>query len=129
MIFAAGARIAQELWRAWDSLGPVHDGSPALAARCILVHADTAGVVASAYLRRDREGAVIAVASWAVTNATVALKIDWTAIGLDAASSTITIPNITTFQISGFVGVQKPVVVLAATRGLLLDIWPKKLYG
>ena len=72
---------------------------------------------------------MIAVASWAVTNATVALKIDWTAIGLDAASSSITVPNSTTFQISGFVGVQKPVVVLAATRGLLLDIWPKKLYG
>lgn len=127
MVFAEGARPAPYLWKAWDSMGLTTTGLELIGwwdPRCpVTVHGD-AEVYASVYTRPGKGcGCVVAVASWSsAAMANVTLVIDWTFLGLTAAGSVITAPNITDFQSAASLPTTNPTLKVPKAQGWLLEI-------
>ncbi|MES2276278.1 MAG: glycoside hydrolase domain-containing protein [Bacteroidota bacterium] len=84
------------IWKAWDNFGMQGtkmigywvDNNP--------VKTNNDKVLATVYKKQGK--AMIAIASWADSDAPVKLKIDWKALGIDPAKATITAPAIQNFQ-------------------------------
>jgi hypothetical protein len=126
MVFAEGARPAGDLWAAWDSLELTLDGTQLIGwwDAAVPARSDDADVLVSVYLRPGGQGCVLAIASWAADSTEVNLAIDWEALGLDAASVSITAPAIKNFQSAATVSAQQPTVTVAPSKGWLLDVRP-----
>jgi hypothetical protein len=87
------------LWKIWDEFGM--KGSEMIgywSGHCPVRTSDPL-VLATVY--RKKGAALISLASWAASDTTVKLIIDWERLGLDPARAVITIPEISTFQASG----------------------------
>ncbi len=70
---------------------------------------DRADVLATSYVRNGRT--MVALASWAKERVDVRLSIDWTALGLDPATATITAPAIEKFQDAATFAIDQPIPV------------------
>lgn len=130
MLFAEGARPAQYLWGAWDSLGLTREGTQLVGwwDAAVPARSDHADVLVSVYLRPGGRGCVLAVASWAANSTEVNLDIDWDALGLHAAGVSITAPAIKDFQPAAEVSAQQPTVIVDPGKGWLLDVSLTSLY-
>lgn len=101
MVFGETARLSwcgdpRAMWQAWDRFGIAgSEFLPFCVANCP-VKTDQAKVLATVYRKKGR--ALVALGSWAPDNTEVTLKIDWKALGLDPAHTTIYAPPIADFQ-------------------------------
>jgi hypothetical protein len=84
------------LWRAWDAFGLEHSRMKGWWLPDAPVRTDHEGVLATTYLQPGR--ALVAIASWEKEPVDVALRIDWKALGLDAAGARLVAPAIEAFQ-------------------------------
>ena len=140
MVFAEGARPAPQLWGAWDTLGLTADGVRLVGwwaeAPLVRVANATDTVFVSAYARpAPRTGAaapaggggvVVAVASWDNAKATtVALELDWAALGLSPASVTMRAPALDGLQPELTLDPAAPVLTLPPAKGWLIDVRPR----
>jgi hypothetical protein len=60
------------------------------------VKTDNPDILATVYQKPGK--AMVSIASWAKTDTTIHLKMDWKALGIDPARATITAPAIKDFQ-------------------------------
>ena len=101
MLFGMTSRLPwagdpRPLWKAWDAFGLEHSRMKGWWLPDAPVRTDHEGVLATAYLKPGR--ALVALASWEKEPVEVALRIDWRALGLDAAKARLTAPAIASFQ-------------------------------
>jgi hypothetical protein len=105
------------LWKAWDQFGMVGSRMIGFWVPERPVRTGRADVLATSYIRPDR--VLIAIGSWAPTEVTLRLAIDWGALGLDPASTTLTAPAIAGFQDAATFAPDDPIPV-SPGRGWLL---------
>lgn len=84
------------IWKVWDAFG-MQD------AKMIGYWSDNCPVTTSnekvlATVYKKDKAALVSIASWAATDTTVTLNIDWKKLGIDAAKAVITAPSVNKFQ-------------------------------
>lgn len=106
------------IWKVWDNfgmkgsqmLGYWLDDNP--------VHTDNPAVLATVY--RQPGKVMIAIASWADTDTTVRLKINWKALGLDASKARLQAPGMERFQEEKVFGIADAIPVSKGKGWLLI---------
>ncbi|MGD0483226.1 MAG: glycoside hydrolase domain-containing protein [Gemmatimonadales bacterium] len=124
MVFGMTARLPwagdpRALWRAWDDFGMTDTRMIGWWVPGRPVRTGRDDVLATTYLRPGK--AMIALASWARDTVDVQLTVDWRALGLDSARTTITAPAIASFQPAATFRPGEPIRV-APGKGWLLVI-------
>jgi hypothetical protein len=84
------------LWKAWDAFGLAGTRMRGWWTKDAPVRTDKAGVLATTYAKPGR--ALVAIASWEKEPVDVTLRVDWTALGLDASRARLVAPAIEGFQ-------------------------------
>jgi hypothetical protein len=84
------------LWKAWDAFGITDSRMIGYWVADSPVRTDNVEVLATAYVKPKK--AMLALASWAKEKATVRLKIDWAALGIDPKKTRVTAWAIDKFQ-------------------------------
>jgi hypothetical protein len=107
------------LWKAWDEFGIADSRMIGFWVDSRPVKVDRADVLATSYVRNGRT--MVAIASWAKERVDVRLSIDWTALGLDPATATMTAPAIEKFQDAATFAIDQPIPVEPG-RGWLITI-------
>jgi hypothetical protein len=107
------------LWKAWDAFGIADSRMVGFWVDSRPVKIDRPDVLATSYVRNG--GTMVAVASWAKEPVDVRLSIDWTALGLDPSTATITAPAIEKFQDAATFTQDQPIPVEPG-RGWLLIV-------
>lgn len=106
------------IWKAWDDFGIAESEMVGYWNPDCPVKTDRKDVLATVYVI-DGKRAMIALGSWAKTDVTINLRIDWEALGLNKNTTRITAPAIKDFQTAaGF----KPgeAIPIPRGKGLLL---------
>ena len=106
MVFGMTSRLPwagdpRPLWKAWDDFGITSSEMVGWWAESNPVRTGSAEVLATAYLKKGKEGktrVLIALASWARDTVDVRLAIDWKALGLDPGRTLLRAPAIDKFQ-------------------------------
>ncbi len=84
------------IWRVWDQFGMEETQMIGYWSDNCPVKTDNPGVLATVY---KKEGAaLVSIASWAESDTSVDLKIDWQELGIDPSKATITAPVVKNFQ-------------------------------
>ncbi|HWA40720.1 MAG TPA: glycoside hydrolase domain-containing protein, partial [Gemmatimonadales bacterium] len=101
MVFGMTARLPwagdpRPLWQVWDQFGITEARMHGWWDPADPVKTGRDDVLATAYVKNGKT--MIAVASWATDTAEVRLRIDWRALGLDPARTSIWAPAIDRFQ-------------------------------
>lgn len=84
------------LWKAWDEFGITGSAMIGYWSPNCPVRTDNANVLATAYVKEGKT--LISLASWNAGAVSVRLTIDWSALGLDPATSLLVAPEIQDFQ-------------------------------
>jgi hypothetical protein len=84
------------IWRVWDTFGMQGTEMVGYWVPSPPVKTDRADVLATVYTKRG--AALVALASWSEGDSDVRLTIDWRALGLDPARTTIVAPEVQAFQ-------------------------------
>jgi hypothetical protein len=84
------------VWKIWDSFGIADAKMIGYWEPDCPVRTDRPDILATAYVRKGRT--LISVASWAPADASVHLRIDWKALGLDPKKAKLVAPEIKDFQ-------------------------------
>ncbi|MCX7425903.1 MAG: DUF6067 family protein [Planctomycetia bacterium] len=126
MLYGMTARMpwrddVKPLWRLWDEFGIADARMIGYWEKDCPVRAEGPGVLATVYTRPGK--ALVSLASWAGAPAVCRLKIDWQALGMDPAKTTITAPAVENFQESRRFGPDEPIPVEPG-RGWLLILAP-----
>ena len=84
------------LWKAWDEFGMTGSAMIGYWSPTCPVRTDNPNVLATAYIKEGKT--LISLASWNAGAVSVRLTIDWSALGLDPATSLLVAPEIQDFQ-------------------------------
>jgi hypothetical protein len=123
MVFGQSSRLGwglgdpRSIWKLWDDFGM--QGSEILGwwdPRCPVTCSDP-DIYATVYRKADK--VLISLGSWAETDVTVQLQIDWDAMGLDPDKVLVTQPAVETVQAAAVYGVNDAIPV-SQTKGALL---------
>jgi hypothetical protein len=122
MVFGMTQRLGwsgdpRPLWALWDAFGMPGTAMTGWWSAACPVTTDHPEVPATVYRKRGK--ALIALASWAPGKAEVALSVDWKALGLDPATTTLRAPAIEGFQPDAAFAPDAPIPVEPG-RGWLL---------
>jgi hypothetical protein len=99
------------IWKAWDDFGMQGTKMIGYWSPSCPVKTDHPTILATVYAKKG--AALVALASWAQTDTTVRLQIDWQRLGIDPAHAVIEAPEIKNFQpqqtfaVDGTIPVQK----------------------
>jgi len=107
------------IWKVWDQFGM--QGTEMIgywSPRCP-VKTSNKNVLATVYKKKGT--ALVSIASWAETDVSVKLNIDWRSLGIDPANATITAPDVDKFQ-SAAIYHPGDEIPIAKNKGLLLMI-------
>lgn len=100
MVYGMTARMPRvemrPMWKAWDAFGLAEARMIGYWVPTTPVKTGNASVLATSYVHDGKT--MVALASWAKEPVNVTLSIDWLALGLDPAKTTITAPAIEGFQ-------------------------------
>ncbi|TKK67968.1 hypothetical protein FC093_12180 [Ilyomonas limi] len=107
------------IWKVWDDFGMQGTKMLGYWSDNCPVKTSNDKVLATVYKKEGK--ALISIASWADSDTTVQLKIDWKALGIDASKATITAPEIKNFQQGKTFGLNDAITV-AKNKGWLLII-------
>lgn len=107
------------IWKAWDDFGMQGTKMVGYWSPNCPVRTDNPKVLATVYSRKG--AALVAVASWADADASVELKIDWKALGIDPQKAVIRAPAIDRFQPAAEYRVGEKLTV-PKNKGFLLRI-------
>ncbi len=107
------------IWKAWDDFGMQGTKMIGYWSPNCPVRTDNPKVLATVYSRKG--AALVAVASWADADASVELKIDWKALGIDPQKAVIRAPAIDRFQPAAEYRVGEKLTV-PKNKGFLLRI-------
>jgi hypothetical protein len=84
------------IWKVWNEFGIVGSRMIGYWVPGCPVKTDNPDILATVYQKHGK--AMVSIASWAKTDTTIHLKMDWKALGIDPARATITAPAIKDFQ-------------------------------
>lgn len=84
------------LWKVWDEFGMQGTQMIGYWVGKNPVKTNRPDVLATVYKKNG--AALVALASWAESDANIKLTIDWKALGIDAAKATVTAPDVNNFQ-------------------------------
>lgn len=87
------------LWKAWDDFGIKGSQMIGYWSENCLVTTSNAKVLATVY--QQKEKTMVALASWADSNVSVDLNIDWKKLGINAHHASVIAPEIEKFQKAG----------------------------
>ncbi len=107
------------IWKAWDDFGMQGTAMIGYWSPNCPVRTSNANVLATVYAKKG--AAMIAVASWAESDTSVNLNIDWERLGIDAKAAVIEAPAIENFQAARQYAVGEKIGV-PKNRGLLLIV-------
>ncbi|MEX6688928.1 DUF6067 family protein [Danxiaibacter flavus] len=107
------------IWKVWDDFGIKGSEMIGCWSPNCPVRTTNDKVLATVYKKNG--SALVSIASWADATTDVQLKIDWKALGIDAAKATITAPEIKNFQAGKSFNAQDNIAVEKG-KGLLLII-------
>ncbi|HQZ82331.1 MAG TPA: DUF6067 family protein [Pyrinomonadaceae bacterium] len=107
------------LWKAWDDFGMQGTKMYGYWSPNCPVRTSDASVLATVYAKEG--AAMIAVASWAKTDTTVDLNVDWKRLGIDPKTAVIDAPAIANFQAAQRYRVGEKIAIPKG-RGLLLIV-------
>jgi len=103
------------IWKTWDTFGM--EGSEMIgywSGHCPVTTSDPL-VLATVYRKKAdpsrKASALVAIASWAASDTTVQLQIDWKKLGIDPAHAIITIPEIKNFQSAATLNTAKAITI------------------
>lgn len=91
-----GGGDPRPLWKVWDGFGIREARMVGYWVKTCPVQTGRSDVLATAYLKPGRT--LVALASWAKTEARLSLRLDWTALGLDPQKTVLQAPAIPGFQ-------------------------------
>lgn len=106
------------IWKVWDEFGMKGSHMTGYWVDNNPVHTDHPSVLATAYQQPGK--AMIAMASWAETDTTIHLKIDWKALGIDPAKAKLRAPGMKNFQEEKVFGVADGIPVSKGKGWLLI---------
>ena len=100
------------IWKVWDAFGmdgtrmigywspscPVKTDNPAVLATVYKKNGEVVVAKSGGAVVAKSSGALVAIASWAGQDTTIRLRIDWKALGIDAAHAVIVAPEVKDFQ-------------------------------
>ena len=107
------------IWKAWDDFGMQGTAMIGYWSPNCPVRTSNANVLATVYSKKG--AAMIAVASWAESDTSVNLNIDWERLGIDAKAAVIEAPAIENFQAARQYAVGEKIAV-PKNKGLLLIV-------
>jgi hypothetical protein len=84
------------IWKAWDDFGMQDTKMIGYWSSHCPVSTSDSLILATVFRKKD--AALVAIGSWASSDTTVRLTIDWAGLGLDSAHATIEAPEIKNFQ-------------------------------
>jgi hypothetical protein len=122
----------RHLWKLWDGFGIQSATMMGWWNKSAPVCTGNKGVFATTYVQKGH-ASLVAIASWATTNQTISLQLDWSALGLKSATSEVVAPagipsfnhyaNETQFPITPLTGAVT--ILVPAYKGWLLLVQPK----
>lgn len=107
------------LWQLWDSFAIQNTQMIGYWVPDSPIKTDRADVLATVYQGENR--ALVAIASWALNDVDVKLKIDWQTLGINVARARITAPAIRDFQEARKFALDQPIPI-APGKGWLIEI-------
>ncbi len=107
------------IWKVWDDFGMKGTKMIGYWSDKCPVKTNSNKVLATVYKKEGK--ALVSIASWADSDTTVQLNIDWKALGIDAAKATIKAPEVKNFQEAKTFGLNDAIPV-AKNKGWLLII-------
>jgi hypothetical protein len=125
MVFGMTARMPRvemrPLWKAWDDFGIADSRMVGYWVPTAPVKTNNPDVLATVYAREGR--VMIALASWAKDPVKVRLAVNWAALGLDPANTSLEAPAIADFQ-PAMTRAPGDEIEIAPGKGFLLVLSP-----
>jgi hypothetical protein len=106
------------MWKLWDYFGMSGSEYIGYWDEAIPLKTGNSEILASVYLKKNK--IMIALGSWAKTDQTISLDIDWKKIGMNPENVKIEIPNIDGLQKEGSADLKD--VIVSASQGLIIII-------
>jgi len=124
MVYGMSSRMGwvgcnpSNIWKLWDSFGISGSEFKGYWDSKNPVKTNNKDILASVYISKDK--IMIALASWAKTDQTITLNIDWKTTGINPATAKIEIPTIEGLQTTSFADVKN--LIVPASKGIIVII-------